>query len=252
MERFDFFFGLHLGGRLHSHTNNLSKDLQGTDWRLVMVHQATPKLPKITLEGYVMKLLILSSVLSIRKASAPTLRWRPSWSKLVMVTTMRQISLVSWSIIQRRCWYKGVDTRALIQGRRWLSVCFDEILLPVSKFPEPEKKLIQKAQTICKLPTVNPATSPADERSFSSLSSSVKWSQAENRQCLYSYTGVCFPQLESQEKLQHLGGLFNISPILDSITRVDVYVIFVEVVNKMASKSTINGETSPDFLALSP
>ena len=30
MERFDFFFGLHLGGRLHSHTDNLSKDLQGT------------------------------------------------------------------------------------------------------------------------------------------------------------------------------------------------------------------------------
>ena len=108
MERFDFFFGLHLGGRLHSHTNNLSKDLQGTDWRLVMVHQATPKLPKITLEGYVMKLLILSSVLSIRKASAPTLRWRPSLLiKLVMVTTMRQSSLVSWSIIQRRCWYRG-------------------------------------------------------------------------------------------------------------------------------------------------
>ena len=51
MERFDFFFGLHLGGRLHSHINNLSKDLQGTDWRLVLVHQATFKLPKITWEG---------------------------------------------------------------------------------------------------------------------------------------------------------------------------------------------------------
>ena len=40
--------------------------------------------------------------------------------------------------------------------------------------------------------------------------------------------------------------------ILDSITRVDVYVIFVEVVNKKASKCTINGETPPDFLALPP
>ena len=30
MERFAFFFGLHLGGRLHSHTDNLSKDLNGT------------------------------------------------------------------------------------------------------------------------------------------------------------------------------------------------------------------------------
>ena len=30
MERFDFFFGSHFGGHLHSHTYNLSKDLQGT------------------------------------------------------------------------------------------------------------------------------------------------------------------------------------------------------------------------------
>ena len=37
--------------------------------------------------------------------------------------------------------------------------CFDVILLAVSKFPEPEKKLIQEVQTICKLPAVNPATS---------------------------------------------------------------------------------------------
>ena len=46
--------------------------------------------------------------------------------------------------------------------------CFDEILLAVSNFPEPEKKLIQEVQTICKLPAVNPATSATGERSFSS------------------------------------------------------------------------------------
>lgn len=38
----------------------------------------------------------------------------------------------------------------------------------MSKFPKPEEKLIQEAQTICKLPPVNPATSVAGERSFSS------------------------------------------------------------------------------------
>ena len=46
--------------------------------------------------------------------------------------------------------------------------CFDEILLVLLKFPEPEKKLIQEVQTICKLPAVNLATSAAGERSFSS------------------------------------------------------------------------------------
>ena len=103
MERFDFFFG----GRLHSHTNNLSKDLQGTEWRLVLVHEATPKLPKITLEGSIVRLLILSSVLSIRKASTPMPRWRPSWLKLVMVTTMRQSS----------SFLKHHTEKMLIQGR---------------------------------------------------------------------------------------------------------------------------------------
>ena len=139
MERFDFFFGLHFGGWLHSHTDNLSKDLQGTKVAAVSgeglslanvtketltkmpsdqsfdhfyaifpgVHQATPKLPKITLEGSIMRLLILSSVLSIRKASAPTPRWRPSWLKLLMVTTMRQSS----------SFLKHQTEKMLIQGR---------------------------------------------------------------------------------------------------------------------------------------
>ena len=168
MERFDFFFGLNLGGRLHSHRPiiylrifrvlrcrkvaavsgqglamaNLTKetltkmpsgqsfdnfyatisrkregllgkptlpriDALRPDWRLVLVHQANPKLPKITLEGSIVRILILSSVLSIRKASVPTPRWRPSWLKLLMVTTVRQSS----------CFLKHHTEKMLIQGR---------------------------------------------------------------------------------------------------------------------------------------
>ena len=55
------------------------------------MHQAIPRLPKITLEGPIMSLFILSPGLSIstliRKASAPTPRWRPSWLKLLMVAS---------------------------------------------------------------------------------------------------------------------------------------------------------------------
>ena len=47
--------------------------------------------------------------------------------------------------------------------------CFDEILLAVFKFSEPEKKLIQEVQTICKLLAVNPITSAAGEGSCSSV-----------------------------------------------------------------------------------
>ena len=55
------------------------------------MRQAIPRLPKITLEGPIMSLLIFSSRLSIsaliRKASAPTPRWRPSRLKLLMVAS---------------------------------------------------------------------------------------------------------------------------------------------------------------------
>ena len=52
--------------------------------------------------------------------------------------------------------------------------CFDEILLAVLKFPEPENKLIQEVQTICKLLAVNPITSAAGEGSFSSVRTASK------------------------------------------------------------------------------
>ena len=61
------------------------------DWRLVLERQAIPILQKITLEGPIMSLFILTSGLSIsaliRKASAPTHRWRPSSLKLLMVAS---------------------------------------------------------------------------------------------------------------------------------------------------------------------
>ena len=59
--------------------------------------------------GSIMRLFILSSVLSIspliRKASAPTPRWKPS---SVVKAANGDDYEVSWSIIQRRCWwYRG-------------------------------------------------------------------------------------------------------------------------------------------------
>ena len=43
------------------------------------------------------------------------------------------------------------------------------ILLVVLKIPEPEKKLIQEVQIICKLLAVNPTSSDDGEGSFSSV-----------------------------------------------------------------------------------
>ena len=78
---------------------------------------------------------------------------------------------------------EDVDTGALPGQLSTLEVmlkeekisCFDEILLAMSKFPELEKKLIQEVQTVCKLLAVNPATSAAGERSFSSARRLKTW-----------------------------------------------------------------------------
>ena len=89
-----------------------------------------------------------------------------------MVTSMRQSS-VSRSIIQGRCCDTGtlpgqLSTMEVMLKEEKIS-CFDEILLAVLKFSEPEKKLIQEVQTICKLLALNPITSAAGEGSFSSV-----------------------------------------------------------------------------------
>ena len=184
-------------------------DAPQPDWRLVLAHQANPKLPKITLEGSIMRLLILSSVLSIRKASAPTPRWTPSWLKLLMVTTIRQSSSflkhhTEKRLIQAR--NPGMQLSILEVMLQETKACFDEILKAVSKFPKPEEKLIQEAQTICKLPPVNPATSVAGERSFSSARHLKTWllsrmgdlavlnGHKHRTDCVFITTRVCFPQ----------------------------------------------------------
>ena len=76
-------------------------------------------------------------------------RWRPSWLKLVMVkTTLYEAEFKFF----QESYSEDIDTGQLgipiLFGSSTLEVmlkeekisCFDEILLAMSKFPEPEKK----------------------------------------------------------------------------------------------------------------
>ena len=45
--------------------------------------------------------------------------------------------------------------------------CFDAITVNIKELPNPEREMIKKVITLCKLILVNPATSAAGERSFS-------------------------------------------------------------------------------------
>ena len=70
-------------------------------------------------------------------------------------------------------WYATKHFESYVKGK---ISCFDEILLTVLKFPEPEKKLIQEPKlSAIKLPTVTPGTSAAGERLFSSARHLKTW-----------------------------------------------------------------------------
>lgn len=202
------------------------------------------------------------------------------------MTTMRQSS----SFLKHHTAKMG-DTEALPGQLSFLEVmlkekvsCFNEILLAVSKSPEPEKRLIQVVQNICKLHAVNPATSAAGERSFSSARRLKTWlrsrmggerfsnlaalnghkqitdsvsiadvaqefvSRNENRKRNFG------EQLQDEARVRNV---FNTITVLDSKTSEDVYVILIEVENKMTRKCKINHAHFlsvclhwPDFLAL--
>ena len=91
------------------------------DWRFLLVHQAIPKLPKITLERSIMRLLILSSGLSIsalliRKASANGERYEATFSFLRHHT--------SYSILPAAaCSLRSMNWCVVIEPLVWLLIC---------------------------------------------------------------------------------------------------------------------------------
>ena len=68
--------------------------------------------------------------------------------------------------------------------------CFDDILLAVTKVPEPEKKLVQEVQTIYWLLAVNAATYAAGERSFW-----LRFRMARSRMDDERFSSLCLSRL---------------------------------------------------------
>ena len=89
------FYHLKATKRVYSCIRTKSKAQQSCSATVIFAGVLTV-LPKITLEGYITRPLILSSVLLTSaltcKTSAPTPGWRLSWLQLLMVTTMSQSS----------------------------------------------------------------------------------------------------------------------------------------------------------------
>ena len=99
-----------------------------------LVHQAIPKLPKITLEGSIVRLLILSSVLSISVSSYAQME------TTLLVKAANGDDYEAEFKLLKASYSEDVDTGALPEQLSILEVmlkekvsCFDEILFPVSE-----------------------------------------------------------------------------------------------------------------------
>ena len=64
--------------------------------------------------------------------------------------------------------------------------CFDDILAKIKQLSEAEKCMITEIITLCKLLLVNPATSAAGERSFSSARRLKTWLRSTMTQARFS------------------------------------------------------------------
>ena len=60
--------------------------------------------------------------------------------------------------------------------------CFDDIMVKIKELPNPERKMIKEVITLCKLILVNPATSAAGKRSFSTVPRLKIWLRSRMNQ----------------------------------------------------------------------
>ena len=65
-------------------------------------------------------------------------------------------------------------------------LCFDDIKGKIKELPNPEREMIKEVITLCKLILVNPATSAAGKRSFSTARRLKPWLRSRFNQERFS------------------------------------------------------------------
>ena len=79
--------------------------------------------------------------------------------------------------------------------------CFDDILAKIKQLSEAEKCMMTEIITLCKLPLVNPATSAAGERSFSSAQRLKTWPRSTMTQTRFSKLTIPYTHKQRTDKL---------------------------------------------------
>ena len=79
--------------------------------------------------------------------------------------------------------------------------CFDDIIVKIKELPNPEREITKEVITFCKLILVNPATSTAGERSFSTARRLKTWLRSRMNQERFSNLAVLNIHKERTERL---------------------------------------------------
>ena len=79
--------------------------------------------------------------------------------------------------------------------------CFDDIIVKIKELPNPEREMIKEVITLCKLILVNPATSTAGERSFSTARRLKTWLRSRMNQERFSNLTVLNIHKERTDRL---------------------------------------------------
>ena len=79
--------------------------------------------------------------------------------------------------------------------------CFDDIIVEIKELPNPEREMIKDIITLCKLILVNPATSEAGERSFSTARRLKSWLRSRMYQEQFSNLTVLNIYKERTDRL---------------------------------------------------
>ena len=77
--------------------------------------------------------------------------------------------------------------------------CFDDIIVKIKELPNPEREMIK--EVLCKLILVNPATSAAGERSFSTARRLKTWLRSRMNQERFSNLTVLNIHKERTDRL---------------------------------------------------
>ena len=81
--------------------------------------------------------------------------------------------------------------------------CFHDIIVKIKELPNPEREMIKEVITLCKLILVNPATSAADERSFSTARRLKTWLRSRMNQERFSSNSFKHTQRKNEQAFHH-------------------------------------------------